>query len=98
MREKRLNMLDLYRSSCFCRPRSLALSLLTICSYVLRMLWASLYLIIALSRRFSSIRIFRAKGESSLFGFTQRERASSSRACVQVKLGEGGEGERGARG
>ena len=53
------------------------LSLLTICSYVLRMLCASLYLIIALSSRFSSMRIFRVSGESSRFGFSFRKYRNS---------------------
>ncbi len=48
-------------------------SLFTICSYVLRMLCASLYLIMALSRRFSSMRIFRVRGESSRLGLKQIE-------------------------
>lgn len=62
------------------------LSLLTICSYVLRMLCASLYLIMALSRRFSSIRIFRVSGESSRFGFRSRRKEKSGHEVAKSVL------------
>ena len=47
-----------------------------ICSYVFLIDSASLYLIMALSRRFSNVRIFRVCGESSRFG----RRLSSSKS------------------
>ena len=64
------------------KPIRSSLSRLTICSYVLWMLCASLYLIMALSNRFSSVLMLRVRGVSSFFTLEISFSRSLSLSCM----------------